>query len=89
MCIRDSLRDQDCRGFIEDEDLRPSVEHLEDLDALTRTHPEIGHQVIGLDVQAIGVGDPADLGAGRVPDAVQLLGAEDDVLCLLYTSRCV
>ena len=60
--------------------LRAAVEHLEDLHPLPGAHAELLDQPVGLDAEAVGVRDALDLGAGVAADAVQLLGAEDDVL---------
>ena len=60
--------------------LRAAVEDLEDLHALAGADAELLDQPVGLDAEAVGVRDPLDLGAGLAADAVQPLGAEDDVL---------
>ena len=59
---------------------RTAVEHLEDLHPLARADAELLDQAVGLDPEPVCVGDPLDLGSRRGPDAVQLLGAEHDVL---------
>ena len=76
----DLVRDEDGRGLVEDDDLCAAVEDLEDLDALARADPEVLNQAVGLDAEAVGVGDALDLRARHGPDAVPLLRAEDDVL---------
>ena len=58
----------------------PPVEDLEDLDALPLFHAELGDEVVGVHPQPVGVGDLFDCLAGFLADAVELLGAEDDVL---------
>ena len=76
----DLLRHQDGGGLVEDHDAGAAVEHLEDLHPLAGAHAELLDQPVGLDAEAVGVGDALDLGAGVAADSVQLLGAEDDVL---------
>ena len=76
----DLLRHEHGRRLVEDEDLRPAVEHLEDLDALTGADAEVGDEHVGVDAEPVGLRDARDLRARLRPDAVQLLGAEDDVL---------
>ena len=74
------LRHQDGGGLVEDDHLRAAVEDLEDLHALAGTDAQLLDQLVRLDAEAVGVGDPHDLLAGARADAVQLLGTEDDVL---------
>ena len=76
----DLLRDEDRGRLVEDDDLGAAVEHLEDLDPLPGADAELLDQPVRLDAEAVGVGDPLDLGPGVAADAVQPLGAEDDVL---------
>ncbi len=61
-------------------DLRAAVEHLEDLDALAVADAEVVDQPVRVDVEAVGLGELVDPVARPVTDAVQLLGAEHDVL---------
>ena len=44
------------------------------------TDPEIGDEVVRLNLKSVLEGNAADLGAGGGADPMQLLGAEDDVL---------
>ena len=74
------LRHQHRGRLVQDDDLRAAVEHLEDLHPLPGADAELLDQPVRLDAEAVGVGDPQDLGAGLAADAVHLLGAEDDVL---------
>ena len=76
----DLLRHQHRGGLVENEGLGAAVEDLEDLDPLALPHTEVCDQLVGLDVEAVAVGDPSDLGPGLVADAVELLRPEDDVL---------
>ena len=76
----DLLRHQHRGRLVEDDDPGAAVEHLEDLDPLPVADAEVLDQLVGVEAEAVGVGDPDDLGAGLVADAVQLLGAEHDVL---------
>ncbi len=76
----DLLRHQHGRRLVEDDDLRAAVEDLEDLDALALADAERLDQLVGVEVEAVALGDREDLGAGRVADAVQLLGTQRDVL---------
>ena len=64
----DFLRDEDGRRLVENEDLGPAVEHLEDLHALPITDPEIGDEVVRLNLKSVLEGNAADLGAeARAP----------------------
>lgn len=76
----DLLRYEDGGGLVEDQGAGAPVEDLEDLHALAVGDPEVLDHGVGPDAETVRVGDLLDLGAGPVPDAVQLLGAEYDVL---------
>ena len=76
----DLLRDEHRGRLVEDDDLRAAVEHLEDLHPLALADAEGLHELVGVEPEAVALGDLLDLGAGGVADAVQLLGAEGDVL---------
>ena len=76
----DLLRHEHGRRLVEDDDLRAAVEHLEDLDALPVADAEVLDEHVGVEAEAEGLGDLPDSAAGLVADAVQLLGAEHDVL---------
>jgi hypothetical protein len=79
----DLLRDEHGRRLVEDEDARAAVQHLEDLDALEVADAEVLDERVGVDAQAVRVGDLADLPprAVEVEDAgARRLRAEDDVL---------
>lgn len=76
----DLLRYEDGGGFVEDQGAGAAVEDLEDLHALTVGDPEVLDHGVRADPESVRVGDLPDLRAGPVADAVQLLGAEYDVL---------
>ena len=61
----DLLRHQHGGRLVEDDDLGAAVEHLEDLDALAGADAELLDQPVGLDAQAVGVGDPQRSRRGR------------------------
>ena len=69
--------------LVEDQDLGAAVEHLEDLDALLLADAEVGHQLVGIDRQAVLTGQLADAAAGLAGGEVEgraRLAPEDDVL---------
>ena len=74
------LRHQHRRRLVEDDHLGAAVEDLEDLHPLALADAEPLDELVGVEAEAVGRGDLLDLGAGLVPDAVELLGAEHDVL---------
>ncbi len=74
------LRHEHGRGLVEDDHLRAAVEHLQDLHPLPLADPESLDELVRVEVEAVGARDLLDLGARLVADAVQLLGAERDVL---------
>ena len=74
------LRHQHGRRLVEDDDLRAAVEHLEDLHPLALADAERLDELVGVELEAVALGDLDDLGPRSVADAVQLLGTEDDVL---------
>lgn len=76
----DLLRYEDGGGLVEDQRAGAAVEDLEDLHALAVGDTEVLDHDVGPDAETVGVGDLPDLRAGPVADAVQLLGAEYDVL---------
>ncbi|GAA3048468.1 hypothetical protein GCM10020000_30910 [Streptomyces olivoverticillatus] len=76
----DLLRDQHGGRLVEDQRAGTAVEDLEDLHALAVGDAEVLDEDVRAHTQAVGVGDLLDLRAGLVADAVELLGAEDDVL---------
>ncbi len=76
----DLLRHQHRGGLVEDDHLGTAVEHLEDLDPLPLPHAELLDQLVGIQAEAVGAGDPLHLGPGPVADAVQPLGAQHHVL---------
>ena len=76
----DLLRYQHGGGLVEDEDAGAAVQHLEDLDPLAVADAEVLHERVRVDVEPVAPGDVADHGGRGRADAVQLLGAEDDVL---------
>ena len=80
----DLLRHEHGGRLVQDEDLRAAVEHLADLDALPRADAELLDQRVGIDVEAVGVGDLADLARARravsSTPALGRLAAEHDVL---------
>ena len=53
----DLLLSQNCRGLVQDQDLRASVEGLEDLDALLHADGDIAHLGVRIDVQAVFLDD--------------------------------
>ena len=61
----DLLRHQHRGRLVEDEDAGAAVEDLEDLDPLPVADAEVLDQPVGLDAQAVGVGDLLDPAAGR------------------------
>ena len=77
----DLLRHQDRGGLVEDDDLGAAVEDLEDLHPLALADAERLDELVGVEVEAVARRRSRWIsGAGRVTDAVQLLGAEHDVL---------
>ena len=79
----DLVRHEHRRGLVEDEDLGAPVEHLEDLDALLVADAEVGDQRLGIDVEAVAVGelgDPATGAADVEVGGVAGLAAQHDVL---------
>ena len=56
----DLLRHQHGGRLVEDEDAGAAVEHLEDLDALPVADAEVLDQLVGVDVEAVGLRDLAD-----------------------------
>ncbi len=76
----DLLRHEHGRGLVEDDDLGTSVEDLQDLDPLPLADTEVFDELVGVEPEAVRVGDPLDLGACGITDPVHLLGAEHDVL---------
>ena len=51
------LRHQHRGRLVEDDHLRAAVEHLEDLDPLPLADPEVLDQLVGIQLEAVGVGD--------------------------------
>ncbi|EPJ40977.1 putative ABC transporter ATP-binding protein YufO [Streptomyces afghaniensis 772] len=76
----DLLRDEHGGRLVQDEGAGAAVEDLEDLHALAGGDAELLDQEVGLDVEAVALGEFLDLAAGLGADAVQLLAAEHDVL---------
>lgn len=76
----DLLRHEDRGRFVEDQGAGAAVEDLEDLHPLAVGDTEVLDDGVRADAEAVRVGDLLDLRPRPVPDAVQLLGAEDDVL---------
>ena len=78
------LGDQHRGGLVEDEDLRPPVEHLDDLDPLALAHLQGLHQVVGVDVEAVGPAHLVEMVPGRLEvdpaEGAHRLGPQDDVL---------
>ena len=68
--------------LVEDEDLGAAVEHLEDLDTLLLADAEVGHELVGVDLQPVAAAEGADPAARRVAgeDRPARLATEDDVL---------
>ena len=70
------------RGLVEDQDLGTAVEHLEDLDPLLLADTEVGHELVGIDLQPVAAAEGADPAAGGVSGEHRpaRLAAEHDVL---------
>ena len=62
----DLVGDEHGRGLVEDQDLGTAVEHLEDLDALLLADAEVGHQLVGIDLQSVAAAEGANPAAGGV-----------------------
>ena len=79
----DLLRRQNGRRLVEDEDLIVAIEHLEDLGALLHADRDVLDQCIGVNVQAVALGELQHLLA-RVhllqKAALVRLDAEDDIV---------
>ena len=73
------LRGEDGGGLVQNEDIRPAVEHLDDLDRLLLRNGHIVDLLVGVDVKAVLVADLLDLPA-RLGDVELPLEAEDDIL---------
>ena len=72
------LRRQDRRRLVEDQDIRPAVEDLDDLHRLFLGHGHLVDLLIRIHVEAVGAADLADLLRGR--GDIQLSGqAENDI----------
>ena len=76
----DLLGHEDRGRLVEDDRARTSEQDLEDLHPLAGADAEVGDECRRVDVEAVLVRDPGDLGAGRRADTVLLLRTEDDVL---------
>ena len=68
--------------LVENQDLGVPVEHLEDLDTLLLADAEVGHELVGVDLQPVTAAEGADPAARRVArdDRPARLATEDDVL---------
>ena len=73
------LRGEHGGGLVQNEDVRPAVEHLDDLDGLLLRNGHVVDLLIGVDVEPVFVADLFDLfaGFGNVELAFK---AEDDIL---------
>ena len=73
------LRGEHCGRLVQNEDVRPAVEHLDDLDGLLLRNGHVVDLLIGVDVEPVFVADLFDLfaGFGNVELAFK---AEDDIL---------
>ncbi len=80
----DLLRHEDGGRLVEDQRAGAAVEHLEDLDPLPVADAELLDQGVGVDVEAVAVGDLRDLALRAAPKSSRALrvgsAAEDDVL---------
>ena len=57
------LRGQHGGGFVQDQDIRPAVQHLDDLQGLLLGDGHIAHQLVGVHVEAVAVADLPHLAA--------------------------
>ena len=79
----DLVGNEDRCRLVEDEDAGAPVQHLEDLDALLVADAELVDHRVGIDVEAVPVGQRPDATAGLAdvePHGVAGLATEDDVL---------
>ena len=77
------LRGQNCRRFVENQDLIVAVQHLQDLDTLLHTDGNVADQRVRVDLQAVLFAQSHDLFAGLVllqKAVLRILDAEDDVI---------
>ncbi len=73
------LRGEHRGRLVQNQDIRPAVEHLDDLDRLLLRDGHIVYLLVGVDVEAVFIADLPDpsAGFGKVEPALE---AEDDVL---------
>ena len=55
----DLVRHEHRGRLVEDQDAGAAVEHLEDLDPLLLADAEVGDQLVGIDVEAVALGELA------------------------------